>query len=85
MNRLAFYLASSSVDKGVSSLTMIGGDVRILLATGICGFSAFSAFRAETFVLVRDGHILLAIAYVSFSVMLGVAATISELWFVKAT
>ena len=70
---------------GLSSRSIIGGDVRLFLATGICGgFTTFSAFSAETFVLIRDGHVLLALAYASLSVILGVGATVGGLWCVRA-
>lgn len=49
--------------------------LRPLLATGVLGsFTTFSTFAAEAVLLVRDDRAALAAAYVSLTVVLGVAA-----------
>ncbi len=51
---------------------------RMFLATGFLGgFTTFSAFSNETFMLLRDGQIAYAFLYVGASVVLGLLAT----WF----
>ena len=48
--------------------------LRLLLITGLLGaFTTFSTFGLETLTLVRDRHVALATAYVTGSVVLGVA------------
>lgn len=49
---------------------------KLFLATGICGgFTTFSAFAAENIVLIQNGKFLIAFAYITFSIILGLAAT----------
>jgi len=49
---------------------------RLFLATGLLGgFTTFSAFSNETFMLFRDGHSIYALVYVLASVLLGLLAT----------
>ncbi|MDR2231678.1 MAG: fluoride efflux transporter CrcB [Tannerella sp.] len=49
---------------------------RLFLATGLLGgFTTFSAFSNETFILLRDGHAMYALIYVLASVLLGLLAT----------
>jgi CrcB protein len=49
-------------------------DVRLLLLTGVLGgFTTFSAFGLETFVLLKRGEIAVAAAYVMISVLAGLA------------
>ena len=49
---------------------------RLLIATGVMGaYTTFSAFAYETVRLVQHGHIVLAVAYVSASLCLGLAVT----------
>jgi CrcB protein len=49
---------------------------RLLLATGVCGgFTTFSAFSAETLLLIEQQRLLPALIYISVSVVLGVTAT----------
>lgn len=53
-------------------------EVKLLLFTGLIGgFTTFSAFGLETVSLLSRGEVLVAIIYVSASVLLGVAAV----WF----
>jgi CrcB protein len=57
---------------------------RLFLATGLLGgFTTFSAFSNETFVLIRDGQFWYAFAYVTTSVCLGVLATFSAYSVIK--
>ena len=58
-------------DKG-----QISNEWRLFLATGFLGgFTTFSAFSNETFVLFRDGHSGYALLYIFASVLLGLLAT----------
>jgi CrcB protein len=60
----------------LSERTNMSPEVRLFLATGICGgFTTFSAFSNETFSLMRDGQLLYASAYITTSVLFGVLAT----------
>jgi CrcB protein len=57
---------------------------RLFLATGILGgFTTFSAFSNETVGMLRDGQFFHAAAYVSASVVLGLAATFLGIIFIK--
>lgn len=61
---------------GLSERTNMSPEMRLFLATGICGgFTTFSAFSNETFSLMRDGQLLYASAYITSSVLFGVLAT----------
>jgi len=62
----------------LSERTNMNPEWRLFLATGICGgFTTFSAFSNDTFLLLRDGQVWYASAYVIASVLLGVLATIT--------
>ena len=53
----------------------------LFLATGVLGgFTTFSAFSNETFILFREGRALHAALYVSASVILGLSATFLAYW-----
>ncbi len=61
---------------GLSERTNMSPEMRLFLATGICGgFTTFSAFSNETFSLMRDGQLLYASAYITSSILFGVFAT----------
>lgn len=61
---------------GLSERTNMSPEMRLFLATGICGgFTTFSAFSNETFSLMRDGQLLYASAYITSSVLFGLLAT----------
>jgi CrcB protein len=50
----------------------------LFLATGICGgFTTFSAFSYENILLMRNGHYLLSVIYISGSVLLGLLAALT--------
>jgi CrcB protein len=54
----------------------LSAEWRVFLATGFLGgFTTFSAFSNETFMLLRDGHAAYALLYVGGSVVLGLLAT----------
>ena len=56
--------------------TNITLEQRLFFATGICGgFTTFSAFSNETFVLLRHGQLWHALLYITASVTLGIVAT----------
>ena len=51
------------------------GDLTLALGTGFLGaFTTFSTFSMETLTLLRDGRVAAAAAYVTASVVLGIAA-----------
>lgn len=53
----------------------LSADARLLLMTGLLGgFTTFSAFGLETFLLLRRGDLLVAAGYAGLSVVVGVAA-----------
>jgi CrcB protein len=61
---------------GLFDRGQISHEWRIILATGFLGgFTTFSAFSNESFMLLRDGHAPLAFAYIAASVILGLSAT----------
>ncbi len=70
----------------LSARNLIGSDLRLLLATGLCGgFTTFSTFSTETFVLLRDGHVALALLYVGGSVLAGLLATTLAFWMLRSS
>ena len=55
---------------------LISTELRLLLFTGLCGgFTTFSAFALENLTLLRRGEPLIALAYISLSVILCLIAT----------
>jgi len=61
---------------GLTERANVPQEWRLFLVTGILGgFTTFSAFSQETFSLIRDGQLIHAISYASFSVMFGLIAT----------
>lgn len=60
----------------VERSAVIPPELRLLVAVGFTGsYTTFSTFGFETIRLLEDGDILLAIAYVLGSVLLGLLAT----------
>jgi CrcB protein len=58
-------------DKG-----LVSHEWKLFLATGVLGgFTTFSAFSVETFMLFREGHFGYALLYIFASVLVGLAAT----------
>ena len=57
---------------------------KLFFATGVIGgFTTFSAFSNETFILFREGHAGYALLYVGASVLLGLLATYTAYLLVK--
>ncbi len=68
---IGFYAALTGPDGRVFA----GTRQRQFIMTGICGgYTTFSAFSLETFQLVRTGHALTALFYISLSVIGWLAA-----------
>lgn len=61
-----------------------GKDLHMLLAVGFLGgFTTFSAFSMDTFMLIERGLLTQAVIYVLGSVVLSVAALGGAMWLVK--
>ena len=55
---------------------ILSTELKLFLGTGLIGgFTTYSAFSYETFILLRNGHIWQATVYVLLSILLGLAAT----------
>jgi CrcB protein len=54
---------------------VLNSDLKFLLITGFCGgYTTFSAFSVENIQLLQSGHSLIALLYISISILLGVMA-----------
>ncbi|WP_159636845.1 fluoride efflux transporter CrcB [Sphingobacterium composti Ten et al. 2007 non Yoo et al. 2007] len=54
----------------------ISKEFQLFLATGVLGgFTTYSAFSNETFILMRDGHLVFALIYILTSITIGLLAT----------
>ena len=61
-------------------------EARVFLTVGICGgFTTFSTFSLDAYVLMQRGEWLPAAAYVVASVLLSIAALVGALHLVRAT
>ena len=59
------YLMAHFVGKDYTTQT------KLLLATGFCGgFSTFSTFSAETFQLINNNQVMMALSYITVSIVL---------------
>ncbi len=57
---------------------------RLFLATGLLGgFTTFSAFSMETFLMYRHGYYGMMLTYVLLSLVLGIGATFSAMMLAK--
>lgn len=60
-------------------------DARLLLITGLLGgFTTFSAFGLETFNLMRQGALGIALAYAIASVLCGLVCVAIGFWLIKS-
>jgi fluoride exporter len=60
-------------------------EVRVLLTVGVCGgFTTFSTFSLDTYVLMERGDWWLAAAYVAGSMILSIGALVAALQVVRA-
>lgn len=54
---------------------ILSSGLALFLTVGLCGgFTTFSTFSYENMMLIRDGQILIALAYIVSSVLLGILA-----------
>jgi fluoride exporter len=61
---------------GLSEKMNFAHEWQLFLITGILGgFTTFSAFSNETFSLIRDGQMWIALSYILLSVVVGILAT----------
>jgi fluoride exporter len=61
---------------GLSEKLNFAHEWQLFLITGILGgFTTFSAFSNETFSLMRDGQVWIALSYILLSVVFGIVAT----------
>jgi len=61
---------------GLSEKMNFAHEWQLFLITGILGgFTTFSAFSNETFSLIRDGQLWIALSYILLSVVIGILAT----------
>ncbi len=68
---LVEYLASSRFDGELSRR------IRLFGGTGLCGgFTTYSTFADEQVLLIRDGHLPLALAYGAGTLVVGVVGTV---------
>jgi CrcB protein len=59
--------------------------MRLAIITGVLGgFTTFSAFGIETFLLIEDGKLTQAALYVTLSVVLGIAAVFAGAWLARS-
>lgn len=60
-------------------------EARVFLTVGLCGgFTTFSAFSLDAWVLIERGQWWQATAYVAGSVLLSVGALVAGVWVVRA-
>ena len=53
----------------------------LFLVTGICGgYTTFSAFSYENFMLIRNGHAGITVIYIMASIFLGIGAALMGFW-----
>lgn len=55
--------------------TTADANMQLLLATGFCGgFTTFSSFMHENYVMIENGHFLQLALYTALSILLGILA-----------
>jgi CrcB protein len=71
----SFVIAFFGTLTGVSGALNVHSDVRAFVMVGICGgFTTFSSFSLQTLDLAREGRLLYALANITASVVLCLAA-----------
>lgn len=74
LGALLEYLASSRLDKE------LGRRLRLFGGTGICGgFTTYSTFADEQVLLIRDGHLPVALGYGVATLVVGAIGTVAGL------
>ena len=70
---------------GIFEKGQMSNEWKLFFATGVLGgFTTFSAFSNETFILFREGHAGYALLYVAASLLLGLFATCIAYLLIKA-
>ena len=63
----------------------ISPTLRLAIITGVLGgYTTFSAFGIETFLLIEDGKLAQAALYVTLSVVLSIAAVFTGAWLARS-
>lgn len=70
----------------LSNRLNLSNEFRTLLTAGLCGgFTTFSTFSNDTLELIRNGHWPMAAAYITLSVLLGLAAVFAGTSLINTT
>ena len=68
-----------------SKNTPADANMQLLLATGFCGgFTTFSSFMHENYVMLENGNILQLAIYIGLSVILGILALYLAIYLIKS-
>lgn len=63
---------------------LLSQNMMLLFATGFCGgFTTFSAFAQENYILLKTGDITSFVVYTAGSLILGLIAVLAGVWFSK--
>lgn len=76
VNIIGCFLIGLLIGFSLNKPVMISDNTRLFLSTGFCGgFTTFSAYSAETFILFDKGDIYMGISYILISILAGLLAT----------
>lgn len=69
---------------GLSEKWPLSSEARLLLISGVLGgFTTFSAFSAESFMMIKDGRLISSVVYIVISVVAGLTLTAFGAWIFK--
>lgn len=67
----SFVIGFFATVTGTDGRFLVRSEVRVFVMIGICGgYTTFSSFSLQTFLLIREGHWLMAVANVAVSMVL---------------